>query len=264
MYRILLVDDEQLEREALSLFINKSDRLKGKIQLDECQSGSELVKKASAFNPDIIILDINMPGLNGLDALKKIREAGCDAVVIISSAYNLFDYAVSAMQLGVINFLVKPVKESVFIDALSQGIASLQKSEVEKSEDFTHEKTGSDIKNERSEEKIFDLKSLPENMQKVCRFIDENYQKQIQLDDIAEYCGYSRYHLSHLFRDSSGFTVFSYLLEVRMKKAKELLLSTDMSIKEISCEIGFSDQNYFSNVFKKQTGFSPMDFRNNF
>ena len=155
------------------------------------------------------------------------------------------------MQLGVINFLVKPVKETVFIDALAQGVSMLEKSDGK-----THK--------EDSSEAVADAKKMPESMQKVCRYIEENYQKQIQLDDIADYCGYSRYHLSHMFRDVSGFTVFSYLLEVRMKKAKELLKTTNLSIKEISAEIGFTDQNYFSNVFKKQTGLSPMDFRNNF
>ena len=91
MYRLLLVDDEKLERDALSLFVKKSF-LNGKIsQIEECASGSELIKKVPDFNPDIIVLDINMPALNGLDALKKLREIGCGAAVIISSAYNQFD-----------------------------------------------------------------------------------------------------------------------------------------------------------------------------
>ena len=74
-YRLLLVDDEKLEREALSLFVSKS-KYSGLISdTAECSNGSELLKIVPAFKPDIIILDIKMPGLNGLDALKKIRES---------------------------------------------------------------------------------------------------------------------------------------------------------------------------------------------
>lgn len=269
MYKLLLVDDEKLEREALTLFAKKSPFCSEFIsQIEECASGSELVKKVPEFEPDIIILDINMPGLNGLEALKKIRDLECEAVVIISSAYNLFDYAVMAMQLGVVNFLVKPVKEKVFIEALKQGINILEKSRQSlgtgASDGSVSGKKNSDaVADEISDEASLEKQNLPESIRKVCDYIEENYNKQIQLDDIAEHCGYSRYHLSHLFSDAAGFTVFSYLLEVRMKKAKELLRGSNLSIKEISGVIGFSDQNYFSNVFKKQTGLSPMDFRKN-
>ena len=246
MYKLLLVDDENLEREALTLFVKKS-KLSEKIsQIQECANGSQLLQKIPLFQPDIIILDIKMPGLNGLEALKKIREEGCNALVIISSAYNQFDYAVSAMQLGVINFLVKPVKETDFIEALENAFVILEKAKKSEGEEVAEKD-----------------KALPESVQKICRYIEENYSKNINLDDIADHCSYSRYHISHIFHEASGFTVFSYLLEVRMKKARELLKNSSLSIKEISSQIGFSDQNYFSNVFKRQTGLSPVEFRNN-
>lgn len=244
MYKILLVDDENLEREALTLFIQKSKLASKFSQIEEAASGSQLLEKSALFQPDVIILDIKMPGLNGLEALKKIREEGSAALVIISSAYNDFDYAVSAMQLGVINFLVKPVKEEDFIQALENALSILEKNHGQK-------------------EQATDEKPLPESVQKICRYIEENYSKNINLDDIAAHCSYSRYHISHIFHEASGFTVFSYLLDVRMKKAKELLKNSSLSIKEISSQIGFSDQNYFSNVFKRQIGLSPVEFRSN-
>ncbi|MBR0030736.1 MAG: response regulator [Treponema sp.] len=249
MYNLLLVDDEKLEREALTLFTKKSSLAAKFSAIEQCANGNELVKKVPEFKPDIIILDIKMPGLNGLEALQKLREDGSDAVVIISSAYNQFDFAVKAMQLGVINFLVKPVKEAVFVEALGQAVSVLEKSSGATGEP---NETGGKTK------------QFPESVQKICKYIEENYKKPINLDDIAEHCSYSRYHISHIFHDVSGFTVFSYLLEVRMQKAKELLQNSSLSIKEISHEIGFSDQNYFSNVFKRQIGLSPVEFRTKF
>ncbi len=245
-YKLLLADDENLEREALTLFIQKSNCAQKISHIEECSNGTQVVQKALEFQPDIIILDIKMPGLSGLEALKKIRDQGCQAVAVISSAYNQFDYAVSAMQLGVINFLVKPVKESVFIEALENAFSVLEKN------------AGESLQIPEEKKKV-----LPDCVQKICSYIEENYSRDINLDEIADLCSYSRYHVSHLFREASGFTIFSYLLEVRMKKARELLKNTSMNIKEISSQIGFSDQNYFSNVFKRQTGSSPMEFRSN-
>src|SRR5574344_1643976 len=78
MYKLLIADDEELEREALHLFVAQSGI--AVTPAAECASGTELIIKCAEIQPDIIILDINMPGVNGLEALKKIRQADCRAL----------------------------------------------------------------------------------------------------------------------------------------------------------------------------------------
>jgi len=244
MYKLLIADDEELEREALHLFVTQSGI--AVIPAAECASGTELIKECAEIQPDIIILDINMPGLNGLEALKKIRQADCKALVIISSAYDQFDYAVTAMQLGVINFLVKPVKKEVFIGALAKAVEMLDKGQNSPAA-------------VQENEPLKDM--MPQNVRHIMEYLEANYTRQISLDDIAENCGCSKYHLSHIFSQHTGTTISDCLLELRLKKAKELLASTAQSIKEISAAIGFSDPNYFSLVFKKSIGISPVQYR---
>jgi len=123
MYTLLVADDEALEREALRFFVEGSG-----LEIDriiDAANGSEAVKKALLEKPDIILLDINMPGLNGLEALERILVTRPDAKVIFSTAFDYFEYAVQALRLGAIDFLVKPVKKDVLLAALTKAIDQL-------------------------------------------------------------------------------------------------------------------------------------------
>jgi two-component system, response regulator YesN len=244
MYDLIIADDEELEREALRLFVKQSGIDVNIIR--ECANGTELIKSCAEQQPDIIILDINMPGLNGLEALKMLRTADCNALIIISSAYDHFEYAVTAMQLGVINFLVKPVSKSVFTDAVAKAVELLQNG----SYSTPFENAPMTLNHE-----------IPENIQRVVDFLELNYYRQIGLDDIAENCCYSKFHLSHFFKEYTGRTITDSLLFIRIKKAKELLQTSNLSVKEISVATGFADPNYFSSVFKKNTGLTPIQYR---
>lgn len=123
MYTLLVADDEALEREALRFFVEESGLEITRII--DAANGSEAVKKALLEKPDIILLDINMPGLNGLEALERILVTRPDAKVIFSTAFDYFEYAVQALRLGAMDFLVKPVKKEVLLAALTKAIDQL-------------------------------------------------------------------------------------------------------------------------------------------
>lgn len=128
MHKLLIADDEPLEREALRLFVEES-------HLDiapvlECASGGDAVRIALLEKPDIVLLDINMPGMNGLEVLERIRVADKRAKVVISSAYDYFEYAKKAMQLDSLDFLVKPVSRAVLIAALTKAVDELDAEET--------------------------------------------------------------------------------------------------------------------------------------
>lgn len=100
-------------------------------------------------------------------------------------------------------------------------------------------------------------------VKKVVKYIKKHYSEHITMADIEEYCGYSRYHLSKVFKEVSKKTIMGYLGDVRINKAKELLLNTSLDINTISAECGFDCQSYFGKVFKRSEGCSPLVFRNN-
>ncbi|MBN2736373.1 MAG: PocR ligand-binding domain-containing protein [Spirochaetales bacterium] len=96
---------------------------------------------------------------------------------------------------------------------------------------------------------------------KAKKFIQENFIKDIKLADAAREVALSNYYFSHLFKRETSTSFIEYLTQVRIEKAKELLSTTEMEVINIAFYVGYNDANYFSHVFRKATGFSPKDFR---
>lgn len=104
-------------------------------------------------------------------------------------------------------------------------------------------------------------RDMPREVEGICSFIQEHYQKRLTLDTIASEAGFSKYYVNRLFKQYMGTTVVDYLIQIRMKKAKELLRNETYSIKQISGMVGYSEPNYFTWTFKKMEGMSPLKFR---
>ena len=93
-------------------------------------------------------------------------------------------------------------------------------------------------------------------------YIEQRMSEDLSLEDVAEAINVSSFYLSRLFKEVKGENYINYLTDLRMKKARELLKNPRISIKEISSEVGFNDQNYFSRIFKNKFGMTPTEFRN--
>ncbi len=95
----------------------------------------------------------------------------------------------------------------------------------------------------------------------VIQYINEKYSEPIRIQEIADYCGLERSYLGKLFKTATGQTPQKYLMEHRMKRAKELLLETDLPIRHVGFSVGYNDPLAFSKVFKQETGWSPSEYR---
>lgn len=129
MYKLLIADDEAVERQVLRLFVEKSE-----LEIDtilECGNGVDAVRIALAEQPQICILDIKMPGMDGLEVMERLKSVDSNCKVILSTAYSYFDYAVRALHLGAMDFLVKPVKKDVLLRALNRAIDELDDEQEE-------------------------------------------------------------------------------------------------------------------------------------
>jgi two-component system, response regulator YesN len=110
MYKVLVVDDEPIAAESVIYMLNRNFE---EIEIvGSARSGKDAIEKAYNLHPDIIIMDINMPGINGLEAMKQIKASNSNVSFIVISAFDYFDYAVEAVALGVVEYLLKPVKEA--------------------------------------------------------------------------------------------------------------------------------------------------------
>ena len=129
MYKLLIADDEMIEREAIHYFVKESN-----LDIDliiECSTGTETVKQVMLEKPDIILLDINMPGLDGLEVLERIQMPDYNCKVIFSTAFNYFEYVLKALKLGAMDFIVKPVKKEALVKIINKAIDQLD-DELEK------------------------------------------------------------------------------------------------------------------------------------
>lgn len=98
-------------------------------------------------------------------------------------------------------------------------------------------------------------------IKKVCDYVEENLTQDISLEMAADYAGVSSFYLSKLFKEEKGETYINYVSDKRLEKSCQLLVETDLSIKEITAEVGYNDQNYYSRIFKTKYGLSPKEYR---
>ena len=110
---------------------------------------------------------------------------------------------------------------------------------------------------------VTSVKKAEENpiIKKVCTYVDDNLSSDISLETAADFAGVSSFYLSKLFKEEKGETFINFISDKRLEKSRQLLEQTELSIKEITAEVGYNDQNYFSRIFKSKYGLSPKEYR---
>lgn len=123
MYKLLIADDEPLEREGLQLMIERM--LPNQFQIFHAEHGRSAIQQVEAHQPDIVFMDIKMPGIHGLEAIAEIRKTYAAMKIVILTAYDYFTYAKEAISLGVDEYLLKPVKKEQIVAVLEKLTAEI-------------------------------------------------------------------------------------------------------------------------------------------
>ena len=272
MYRVLLVDDEQIERMALA---KKIDRYYGdKVDIYHAVNGREAVAMCGEQKNDIVIMDISMPEMNGVMAAKYIRKMDDECSIIFLSAYDDFEYARNAIKVRALDYLLKPCDMN---DLLAVMDTALQKHDKEnafngnsisgKEQNKETEICGSNANNVRENrpKRTDNVRNSDEQttIKYLKEYVENNYIYDISMQEAAEEMGYSDAYFSKLFKQYFNQNFTAYLTEYRIKKAKELLSNTNHSIKDISRMVGYTDSNYFAKIFKRLVGEIPSKYREN-
>ena len=253
MYRVLLVDDEQIERMALA---KKIDRYYGdKVNIYHAVNGREAVDMCSEHKNDIIIMDISMPEMNGVMAAKYIRQIDDKCSIIFLTAYDDFEYARNAIKIRALDYLLKPCDINDLLAVMDMAIQKL-----DRECDFKGNTKENKPERKRQNVKNFDEQTTIKYLRE---YVENNYTFDISMQEVAEDMGYSDAYFSKLFKQYFNQNFTAYLTEYRIKKAKELLTDTNNSIKDISRMVGYEDSNYFAKIFKRIVGEIPSKFREN-
>src|SRR5574344_1969449 len=133
MYKILLADDEGIVIESLKILIEKE--LGSNCEIRYAKTGRSVIELAERFRPDIAFMDIQMPGINGIDAMREIGKVSPSTIFIVMSAYDKFDYAKEAINLGVLEYLNKPVEQTKIVEVLKRAMKMIDDEREKRSED---------------------------------------------------------------------------------------------------------------------------------
>lgn len=236
--KILIIDDEPKIRNGLS---NLLTRREGWEVAGAYENAADALKYLAVNQVDVMITDIKMPEISGLELIARIRERDKKTAIIILSGYSNFQFAQRAIELGVSRYLTKPTNPRELICVLEE----------------TEKKLGGKQEKEEDSGKIPNL-----FVQKAADYIKLNYSEKISIKEIADQLYLSPNYLSELFKKHTGKTISKYLTEYRLEKACQLLDHAEYRVGDVSGMVGIHDGRYFSNMFKKKYGMTPTEYRN--
>ena len=262
MYRVLVADDEPIERMIVGRTIKKY--FSGQLEVVEAVNGREAAKFFTEKDCKIALLDIEMPGVNGLEAAEQIREEDRDCSIIFLTAFDEFSYAKRAISVHALDYLLKPGTEEELVAVLEEAVRIAEEQETDR--EAGEKKSAEQISAERdchedtadTERSRIRLQAVAGNIQ---AFIEHNYMDDISLQTVAEAMNYSDAYFCKIFKQCFDKNFIVYLSEYRVARAKELLGDVLINVKDVSQKVGYRDSNYFAKVFKRIAGVTPTEYR---
>lgn len=233
MYKIIFIDDEFLVLEGLKRIIDWSEY--GITVAGSAKNALDGIKLAEEINPEIIISDIRMHGMNGLEMIEKIMQKGYGGYIVLLSGYQEFEYAQKAIENRVYRYLLKPIDIEELKKTISQIVGELDSK-----------------------------KSIPVNngvVYDVIDYINGHFYENIQLSDLAGRFHFDITHLSRQIKQKLGMNYIDYVTKLRIDMAKDYIRETDMSFDEISRRVGYNDVRRFREMFRKRVNMTPTEYK---
>ena len=242
MYRALIIDAHQPVQIAIQKLGHWRYYNMEPPQL--AVNGKDGLSAMREFRPDIVFVDMNMPVMDGASFLMKASQEFPDSQYIVVSGYDQFAYAQQAIRYGACEYLLKPVVEEELNTAIEKAILRIDPDAVFQQNPDTREEI-----------------SPEEAVRVIKEYIDSNYCQNIKITMFAEKYYFSIEYLTKLFRNKYGFTIYEYVLKLRMERAKELLADENNKIIDIAERLGYADNHYFSKAFRTYYHISPSQYR---
>ena len=238
MYKVYLVDDDSFILEELIEMIPWEEN--GFEVAGSSTDPEEALRLIPAVKPEVVFCDLKMPGMDGNELIRRLKEAGISCEFVMISAYDSYENVRSFFQQSGFDYILKPVKDEdiqIVLEGLMARLA--EKYPAERTEDLTEN---------------------PE-FNKLVAYLNDHYAEKISLGFLAEEFGFSRNYICALFQKYFNRSLSLYLTELRMSKAKALLLDKTILIKEVAYRCGYTDYYHFFKVFKEHYGISPKEMR---
>lgn len=205
------------------------------------------------FKPDLIVTDVNMPGMDGLELMSKIRMNNHDCKFVVLSGYDDFEYVRQSMRCQALDYLLKPViREELF------GILSKVAHDIgEESDDHI-----SALSEHKIREWKIDTEKCSSKLKKLLAYIDSNYNKDMSLKHMSDISNLHANYICTLFKKELHLSFLDYVNSIRLKKSMNYLESKHkMTINDIAQILGYQTERQFFRMFKNMTGITPGQYR---
>ena len=204
------------------------------------EDGESLVEYLESHVPELLITDICMPGFDGLDACRKLREKSSSAHIILITGYKNFEYAKQAIRYKVHDLLVKPFSSEQLIESIISAVNDLQSD------------THTAVMDTPQHYIVSDTKS----------YVEKHYSNpSLSRSLISEHLSVNASYLSDVFKSETKIGLSEYITQVRINKAKQLLTESSISIQDVAKAVGCNSLQYFYQLFKKETGITPAEYQ---
>ena len=239
MYKMLIVDDESYIGEQLSALIDWHS-----INFDPVgifDNYTDALAYMQKNKIDVLLTDIRLGEQLGLDLVREARQIHPELETILISAFSEFSYAHDAISLNVFEYLLKPIS----LDGVKDCFTRLGQKMAKKISDYQ-----------------VDIPSNAYYIKLVKSYIDEHYNEDLSLDSVAAKLSLNAKYLSHYFKQQTNENLTRYLSRVRIREAIELLKDSSVKLSSIYQRVGYQSKSQFYDVFIREIGYTPADYRN--
>lgn len=265
---ILVVDDEYNTRMGVSYTLQQWGD--GKIDIAAAENGQQALNMLREREYDLLITDIRMPLMTGIELLEALRREKNEIAAVLLTGFAEFEYAQQGLRLGAIDYLLKPVQQSELIKMAEKALnkARLAKERRKRLEQhFGQLELGEAVaangwqgQTSQNQDPL-SLRTSNEYVIKAVQYIDGHISNVLTIKEVAQQVHLNPSYFSVLFKEEAGLTFIDYVTRLRMKKAKELLESSSLSLDAISEQIGLQTTSYFIRMFKKFERMTPKQYR---
>lgn len=256
--KLLIADDEKLIREGL---LSLPWETVGVNEVLSAENGMDARKILLEQSVDVILSDIKMPGLSGLELAQCVQEYSLDTVIILLTGFSDFQYVQDAIRKQVFDYILKPLHPQDILQAVKRALLEKKKRSYQAEAVLAYEtKSGSyDIKDQL--ERCFPTAN--DQVMEILLYMAEAYDEEITLSTLSEKYHFSSTYLSRLFRKETNCSFSDILTGIRLIQSLRLLSDEKCRVMDACAKAGFRDPRYFGQVFKKTIGCTPGEYRKN-
>lgn len=254
MLSFLVADDTPIIRSTIAQVVRQ--RASEIAHVYEAANGLETLALVRRTRPEIVLIDIKMPGLDGLQAATIIRAELPRTRIIILSAYDEFPYVQKALKLGAVDYLLKPLRPAKLLAILAQLCHEIRAERAQAPAtpgERSHPEQGDEFETSPA---------IHDPIQQALDYIQQNHQRpDISFNEVAEAVSLSSSHLAHLLKERTGMSYKQQLTALRIEAARRLLRTTNLTISAVGEAVGYQNATNFYRLFQRETGMTPAEFR---